>query len=71
MILKRGMTGCTAGDLSLERDWYTLRTAFKRASYAAFQQVNGRVIEHARAVAINEKCVRFIPLHQTVHFFLN
>ncbi|MEK4386191.1 hypothetical protein MKZ25_10325 [Solibacillus sp. FSL W7-1464] len=45
MILKRGLTGCTAGDLSLERDWGSLRIAFKKASYAAVQPVNGRVKE--------------------------
>lgn len=45
MILKRGVTGYTAGDLSLERDWTVLHAAFKKASYAALQAVNGRVVE--------------------------
>ena len=45
MILKRGVTGYTAGDLSLERDWDVLVPAFKKASYAAVEQVNGRVLQ--------------------------
>ena len=45
MILKRGVTGFIAGDLTLERDWEALRLAFKKASYVAVQTVNGHVIE--------------------------
>lgn len=45
MILKRGVTGFTAGDLSLERDWDEVRATLKKASYTAVQAVGGRVIE--------------------------
>lgn len=45
MILKRGVTGFTAGDLSLERDWDEVRATLKKASYTAVQAAGGRVIE--------------------------
>ena len=45
MILKRGVTGYTAGDLSHERDWASLTAAFKKASFIAVQAVDGHVIE--------------------------
>lgn len=45
MILKRGVTGYTAGDLSYERDWEALIAAFKKASFTAVQAAGGRIIE--------------------------
>lgn len=45
MILKRGVTGFTAGDLSLERDWDDVRATFKKSGYTAVQTAGGRVIE--------------------------
>lgn len=44
MILKRGVTGFTGGDLSLERDWEAYRTEFKKCCYSYVQQINGRVL---------------------------
>ncbi|WP_339173272.1 hypothetical protein MKY51_14305 [Solibacillus sp. FSL R5-0691] len=34
MILKRGVTGITAGELSLERDWAAHTAEFKKYCYA-------------------------------------
>ena len=44
MILKRGVTGFTGGDLSLERDWEAYSTEFKKCCYSYVQQINGRVL---------------------------
>ncbi|MGN7478619.1 hypothetical protein ACTHOQ_12260 [Solibacillus silvestris] len=44
MILKRGVTGFTAGDLSLERDWAAHHAEFKKYCYSYVQQVNGSVL---------------------------
>ena len=45
MILKRGVTYFTAGDLSLERDFEASKVQFKKASFAAVQVVGGHVHE--------------------------
>ena len=44
MILKRGVTGFTGGDLSLERDLEASSTEFKKCCYSYVQQINGRVL---------------------------
>lgn len=44
MILKRGVTGFTAEDLSLERDWSAHTAEFKKYCYAYVQQLNGRIM---------------------------
>ena len=44
MILKRGVTGCTGGDESFERDWEACRAEFKKSCYLYVQQLNGRVL---------------------------
>ena len=44
MILKKGVTGFTAGDLSFDRDWEGLKVEFKRYCYSAVQQLNGEVL---------------------------
>lgn len=44
LILKNGVIGFTAGDLSLERDWDELLTTFKKNCYAAVQHVKGQVL---------------------------
>ncbi|WP_079524362.1 hypothetical protein [Solibacillus isronensis] len=44
MILKRGVTGFSAGDLSLERDWVALTAEFKKYCYASVQQLNGCIL---------------------------
>ncbi|WP_342573969.1 hypothetical protein MHH37_17090 [Solibacillus sp. FSL K6-1781] len=44
MILKRGITGFSAGDLSLERDWVAHTTEFKRYCYTCVQQLHGSML---------------------------
>ena len=44
MILKRGVTGFTGGDVSFQRDWEACRTEFKKCCYSYVQQINGRVL---------------------------
>lgn len=44
MILKRGVTGFSAGDLSLERDWVAQTAEFKKYCYASVQQLNGCIL---------------------------
>ncbi|ATP40793.1 hypothetical protein CSE16_12440 [Solibacillus sp. R5-41] len=44
MILKRGVTGFTAGDLSLERDWEAYKAEFKKCCYLYVQQLNGSIL---------------------------
>lgn len=44
MILKRGVTGFTAGDLPLERNWIALTSEFKKYCYACVQQLNGSIM---------------------------
>lgn len=44
MILKRGVTGFTSEDLSLERDWSAHTAEFKKYCYAYVQQLNGRMM---------------------------
>ena len=44
MILKNGVTGFTAGDLSLERDYDSLVATFKKNCYKAVQHVKGQVL---------------------------
>lgn len=44
MILKRGVTGFSAGDLSLERDWVALTAEFKKYCYAYVQKLNGSIL---------------------------
>ena len=44
MILKRGVTGFTAGEVSLERDWAACTAAFKKYCYSYVGQLNGRIL---------------------------
>lgn len=44
MILKRGVTGFTTDDLSLERDWVDHTAEFKKYCYAYVQQLNGSIM---------------------------
>lgn len=53
MILKRGVTGYTAGDVLFERDWDVLKSTFKKASYAAVQAVGGHVVEWFEPDVVN------------------
>ncbi|KGR78942.1 hypothetical protein [Ureibacillus sinduriensis] len=45
MILKKGVTGYTGGDLSLECDWEARVVEFKRYSYMFVQQLKGEILE--------------------------
>ena len=45
MILKKGVTGFTGGDLSLECDWEARIVEFKRYCYAFVQQLKGEILE--------------------------
>ncbi|MEK4425247.1 hypothetical protein [Solibacillus sp. FSL K6-1523] len=45
MILKRGVTGFTENDLTLERDWDACRAKFKKHCYSYVQQLKGSVLE--------------------------
>ena len=44
MILKKGVTGYTGGDLSLEFNWDARVDAFKRYCYSYVQQLKGEVL---------------------------
>lgn len=44
MILKRGVTGFTKNDLTLERDWDACRAEFKKHCYSYVQQLNGSIL---------------------------
>lgn len=44
MILKRGVTGFTAGDVAFEYDWGAKVSNFKRYCYLYVQQLNGKVL---------------------------
>lgn len=44
MILKRGVTGFTGADLSLERDWIALQAEFKKNCALYVQQLNGKFL---------------------------
>ena len=44
MILKKGVTGFTAGDLSLDRDFGARVVEFKRYCYAYVQQLKGEIV---------------------------
>lgn len=44
MILKRGVTGFTKGDLSLERDGAACRAEFKKYCYSYVGQLKGRIL---------------------------
>ena len=44
MILKKGVTGFSAGDLSLERDWVAHTAEFKKYCNACVQQLNGSIV---------------------------
>ena len=45
MILKKGVTGYTGGDLSLGRDWEARIIEFKRYCYTFVQQLKGEILE--------------------------
>ena len=45
MILKKGVTGYTSGDLSLERDWDARVVEFKQYCYSFVQQLKGEILE--------------------------
>lgn len=44
MILKKGVTGYTGGDISFERDWDVIIAQFKQYCYTAVVQINGRIL---------------------------
>lgn len=44
MILKRGVTGFSARDLSLKHDWVALTAEFKKYCYACVQQLQGSIL---------------------------
>ena len=45
MILKKGVTGFTAGDLSIERDYEARILAFKQSCFTYVQQLKGEILE--------------------------
>lgn len=72
MILKRGVTGFTAGDFSLERDWDALTLAFKKTSYAAVQAVGGRVSEWFEPDVVNQYPHMHVQLNgEQLYIFYN